>query len=75
MLAGHLLRMGVRVPRRSLRESLLRVDPIHSFVRRLHTIQRRTSSVPNANSLWHIDGLHCVRVVDENKRIVLIKGK
>ena len=59
MLAGHLLRMGVRVPRRRLRESLLRVDPIHSFVRRLHTIQRRTYSVPNANSLWHIDGLHC----------------
>jgi len=32
MLAGH-LRMGVRASRRRLRESLLRVNPIHSFVR------------------------------------------
>ena len=59
MLSGHLLRMGVRVPRQRLRESLLRVDPIHSFVRQLHTVERRTYSVSNANSLWHIDGLHC----------------
>ena len=55
MLTGHLCRMVVRVPRRRLRESLLRVDPIHTFVRQLHTIQRRTYSVPNVNSLWHID--------------------
>ena len=52
MLSGHLLRMGVRVPRQRLRESLLRVDPIHSFVRQLNTVERRTYSVPNANSLF-----------------------
>ena len=34
MLSGHLLRMGVRVPRERLRESLLRVDSIHNC--RLH---------------------------------------
>ena len=33
MLSGHLLKMGVRVPRKRLRESLSRVDLIHSFVR------------------------------------------
>ena len=47
--------MGVRVPRqRLLRKSLLRVDPIHSFVTQLHTVERRTDGMPNANSLWHI---------------------
>ena len=55
MLSGHFLRIGVRVPRqRLLRKSLLRVDPIHSFVRQLHTVERRTYGMPNANSLWHI---------------------
>jgi hypothetical protein len=42
MLSGHLRRMDVKVTRKRLRESLLRVDPIHSFVRQLHAIQRRT---------------------------------
>jgi len=46
--------MGVRVPQQRLRESLLRVDLIHSFVRQLNTVERRTYSVPNANSLWHV---------------------
>ena len=54
MLSRHLLRMDVRVPLQRLRESLLRVDPIHSFVRQLHTVKRRTYGMPNANSLWHI---------------------
>ena len=57
MLSGHLLRMCVRVPRKRLRKSLLCVDPKHSFVRQLNTVERRTYSVPNANSLWHIDAL------------------
>ena len=59
MLMGYLRWMGILIPRRKLRESLLRTDPVHNFVRQLHTIQCRTYSVPNANSLWHIDGLPC----------------
>ena len=59
MLMGHLRRMSVMVTRARLRESLLRIDPVHGFVRQLHTTQRRTYSVRNANALWHIDGLHC----------------
>ena len=56
---GRLRRMDVHITRKKLRESLARTDPVHSFVRQLYTVQRRTYSVPNANSLWHIDGLHC----------------
>ena len=54
MLSEHFLRMGVRFPRKRLRKLLLRVDPIHSFVRQLHTVERRTYGMPNADSLWHI---------------------
>lgn len=59
MLTSHLRRMGIHVTRKRVRESLLCTDPIHSFVRGLHAIERRTYNVANANSLWHIDGLHC----------------
>ena len=51
--------MDVRVPQQRLRESLLRVDLIHSFERQLNTVERRTYSVPNANSLWHVAMYAC----------------
>ena len=28
--------------------------PLNPFVRQLNTVERRTYSVPNANSLWHV---------------------
>ena len=56
---GRLRRTDAHITRKKLRESLARTDPVHSFVRQLYTVQRRTYSVPNVNSLWHIDGLHC----------------
>ena len=59
MLMGHLRRMDIHITRKRLRESMARTDPVHSFVRQLYTVQRRTYYVPNANSLLHIDGLHC----------------
>ena len=52
--------MGVKVPRERLRESMLRVDLIHGFIRQLPAVEKRTYGVPNANSLGHIDGLHCL---------------
>ena len=58
MVWGQLRSYGVNVPRRRVRESLLRVSPRGVQQRRTTTISRRTYSVPSSNALWHIDGQH-----------------
>lgn len=58
MLMGHLRSRGVIVPRHHLRDSIVRIDPLSSQLRWRDAVQRRTYSVPHANSLWHIDGHH-----------------
>ncbi|XP_078021613.1 uncharacterized protein LOC144461816 [Epinephelus lanceolatus] len=51
--------MGVRVQRRAVRESLIRVNPAGAAHRALsHRLHQRTYSVAGPNSLWHIDGNH-----------------
>ncbi len=57
MTDGLLRGMGIRVPRTRIRDSLLRIDPVHRVFERI-TIRRRTYSVPGPNSLWHHDGQH-----------------
>ena len=46
--------------RQHVRESLVRTDPAGSAMRWFNTITRRVYSVRRPNSLWHIDGLHCL---------------
>ena len=58
MIAGHLTRIGVRVPRARLRASIHRVDPLGVAERSRHVICRRVYSVPHANYVWHIDSHH-----------------
>lgn len=58
LLRGHLAAMGHRVQESRIRDSLRRVDPIGVMSRWIHSIQRRTYSVPGPNMLWHIDGNH-----------------
>ena len=58
ILMGHLRSRGVIVPRHRLRDSIVRIDPLSSQLRWRDALQRRTYSVPHANSLWHIDGHH-----------------
>ena len=58
MVWGQLQSYGVNVPRRRVRESLLRVSPRGVQQHRTTTISRRTYSVPSSNALWHIDGQH-----------------
>lgn len=53
-----LLAKGVKVQRKRVRESQLRVNPVGVSMRSLHQMQRRTYSVAGPNSLWHIDGNH-----------------
>ncbi|KAJ6481519.1 hypothetical protein C8R47DRAFT_982430 [Mycena vitilis] len=57
MLDGMLRRLGHRVPRERVRQSLLRIDPVRRIFERIR-IRRRVYSVPGPNSLWHHDGQH-----------------
>lgn len=57
MLDGMLRRLGHRVPRERVRQSLLRIDPVRRIFERIR-IRRRIYSVPGPNSLWHHDGQH-----------------
>lgn len=57
MLDGMLRRLGHRVPRERIRESLMRIDPVQRVFQRIR-IRRRKYSVPGPNALWHHDGQH-----------------
>lgn len=58
-VGARLASMGVRVQRRRVRESLIRVNPVGAAHRALsHRLHRRTYNVAVPNSLWHIDGNH-----------------
>lgn len=58
LLQGHLCRVGIKVRRQDLRESIHRVDGIRTQQRRARIIQRRIYSVDHPNYVWHIDGHH-----------------
>jgi hypothetical protein len=57
-VSGRLKSVDVRVPRRRIRESLQRVDPIGLISRRRGVLTRRKYYVKYPNSLWHLDGYH-----------------
>ena len=57
MLDGMLRQSGHHLPRNRIRESLMRIDPVHRVFQCIR-IRRRVYSVPGPNSLWHHDGQH-----------------
>ena len=57
MLHGMLQRLGYRIPRERIRQSLYRIDPVHRIFGRIR-IRRRVYSVAGPNALWHHDGQH-----------------
>jgi hypothetical protein len=57
MLRGMLQRIGYRISRERITQSLLRIDPVQRVFQRIQ-IRRRVYSVPGPNSLWHHDGQH-----------------
>jgi hypothetical protein len=57
MLHGMLQRLGYRISRERITQSLLRIDPVQRVFQRI-LIRRRVYSVPGPNSLWHHDGQH-----------------
>ena len=60
MMLGHLRRKNLFIQRQHVRSSLVRIDPVGRCLRWFNTIGRRVYSVRGPNSLWHIDGLHCL---------------
>lgn len=58
MLQGHLLQMGIKVPRAMLRAAIHRIDHDKTVLRRSTTIQRRVYTSPHPNAVWHVDGSH-----------------
>jgi hypothetical protein len=57
MLGGMLRRLGYRISRERISQSLVRIDPVQRVFQRIR-IRRRVYSVPGPNSLWHHDGQH-----------------
>ncbi|KAJ7579380.1 hypothetical protein C8J56DRAFT_796201 [Mycena floridula] len=57
MLYGYLRTLGYRIQSERIRQSLLRIDPVHRIFDRIR-IRRRGYTVPGPNSLWHHDGQH-----------------
>lgn len=57
MLDGMLRRLGHIIPSERIRQSLIRIDPVHRVFERIR-IRRRGYSVPGPNALWHHDGHH-----------------
>ena len=58
-MLGHLHSRNVFVQCQCVRSSLVRIDPVGRCLRWFNTIGR-VYSVRGPNSLWHIDGLHCL---------------
>ena len=58
LMQAHLLRVGLRIQRQRLRQSIHRVDPINTALRRAKTVKRRVYRVEGPNSVWHLDGNH-----------------
>ena len=56
-ISGYFKSIGICIQRR-VRESINRIDPLHSALRWGVLISQRTYFVPWPNSLWRIDGHH-----------------
>ena len=58
MVWGQLKSQHVHVPRRRVRQSLIRVCPEAVERRASHAITQRVYNDPCSTALWHMDGLH-----------------
>jgi len=59
-MLGHLRSRNINVQRQHVRESFFQTDPAGSDLRWFSTITWHVDSIRGPNSLWHIDGLHCL---------------
>ena len=58
LISGYIRSLGLRIQRKKIRKSLVRIDPKNSALRMGIVVHRRKYYVPWPNSLWHIDGHH-----------------
>ena len=58
LMRSHLLRVGVKVPRQWLRDSIHRVDHEKTVARRSTVVKHRVYSVDQPNSVRHLDSHH-----------------
>jgi len=58
LIWGMLKSKEIYISRKTLRESIKRVDSEGVERRSKKALKRRVYSVPHANYLWHIDGHH-----------------
>ena len=54
-VGGCIKALGFRIQRKSIRESMTRVDPQNTALRWAVVVLRRIYQVPWPNSLWHLD--------------------
>ena len=57
-MQGHLIRMGIRITRQKLRDSIHRIDHSNTIARGRSVVRRRIYSVPYPMYMWHADGHH-----------------
>ncbi|KAJ7572189.1 hypothetical protein C8J56DRAFT_771085 [Mycena floridula] len=69
ILHGILQSLGYRIQFKRIRQSLLRIDPVHRIFDRIR-IRRRGYTVAGPNSLWHHDGQHGALSVHRNQILV-----
>ena len=60
MMLGHLRSRNVFVQRHRVRSSLVQIDPVGHSLRWFNTNATHVYTVRGPNSLWHINGLHCL---------------
>ena len=58
LMQGHLVKMGIRISREALRNSIHRVYHAGTVACCRNTVRRRIYSVPHPNYIWHIDDHH-----------------
>lgn len=58
LMQGHLIRMGIRITRQLLHNSIHRVDHMNTVARGHSVVRHRVYSVQYPNFLWHIDSHH-----------------
>ena len=58
MMKSHLLRMGVKVPRKDMRDSIHRIDHENTIDRQSKVIKHRVYAVEHPNAVWHMDSHH-----------------
>lgn len=58
LIDGRLRCQGILVQQERIRNSLRRVDPVGTQLRRRMALHRRVYNVNSPNALWHLDGHH-----------------